>query len=93
MSLVSTLELLEQFNIVVKSNDAINLNYKVLIDPVDYIELIKTNTAFRMVLFETYSWMKNEFEKQIIRRDKAFQHEDWTCEMSFAQTILMYLHH
>ncbi len=93
MSLVPTLELLEQFKIVVKSNDAINLNYKVLIDPVDYIELIKTNTAFRMVLFKTYSWMKNEFEKQIIRRDKAFQHEDWTCEMSFAQTILMYLHH
>jgi hypothetical protein len=93
MSLVPTLELLEQFNIVVKSNDAINLNYKVLIDPVDYIELIKTNTAFRMALFETYSWIKYEFEKQIIRRDKAFQHEDWTCEMSFAQTILMYLHH
>ena len=93
MSLVPTLELLEQFNIVVKSNDAINLNYKVLIDPVDYIELIKTNTAFRMALFETYSWIKYEFEKQIIRRDKAFQHEDWTCEMSFAQTILMYLYH
>jgi hypothetical protein len=93
MSLVPTLELLEQFNIVVKSNDAFNLNYKVLIDPVDYIELMKTNTAFRMALFETYSWMKYEFEKQIIRHDKAFFHDSWTCEMSFAQTILMYLHH
>jgi hypothetical protein len=92
-TLVSTFELLQQFQTIITSIDARNLNCKVLIEPIDYIQLIKSNTAFRIALFETYSWMKNEFEKQIIRRDKAFQHEDWTCEMSFAQTILMYLYH
>ena len=93
MSQPTTIELLQQFQTAIASDDAINLNCKVLLEPFDFIELIKLNTAFRLALFETYSWMKYEFEKQIIRRDKAFQHEGWTCEISFAQTILMYLYH
>jgi len=87
---LSTSALIEGFNEAIKSDRAQRLDYMAIWP---YFNSIQQNQGFRLALFEQYPFMKSEYETQVIGRNKFFEHNSWTPETSFIQTILMILYH